>query len=144
VQRPVYETAERDELNNGLRAGNEATNCNTPGFGHLSIRTGDHPTVARVIARKVPVQTVRYVEEQQSRKVPIENGPAMSKSGRCAKVARAVDSITWKSGKHARFRPENHPLRPTKSKCGKVPTQVVRMVEEEVVRKVPISTVVWP
>ena len=55
--------------------------------------------------RKIPVQTVRYVEEEQVRNVPVQ-------------TVRYVEQ----------------------QQVRKVPTTVCRVVEEEVVRKVPVTT----
>lgn len=77
--------------------------------------------VARQITRKVPIQTVRYVDEPMVRKVPVQT---------CRIVyEEQVRKVPITVQKQVVERIEN-----------KVPVQVCRMVEEEVVRKVPVTT----
>jgi hypothetical protein len=118
VQRPIYETTEREEL---VTEYVPTTTCVRSYWGGGMWTDSPQTTLAqRVVARRVPVQTVRYAEERQVHRVPVQRLRYVEEQ-RVRKVP--VKTVRYLEEQHVR----------------KVPVERMRYIEEEEVRRVPVT-----
>ena len=119
VLKPVYETAVRDEsyivydpvVSYQMVYSGLGTWTTLPVTSHFP----------RVVTRRVPVQTLRYVQEEQLRKVPIQ-------------------TVRYVEEQHVRKVPVQTVRYVEEQQVRKVQVLVQKMVQEQVVRRVPVTT----
>jgi hypothetical protein len=151
VRRPVYETFEREERFVVLKPVTEkgerdeqyvvqepVCTCRyvDSGTGALT-EVPETSLVNRVVTRRVPVESVRYVEEQQVRKVPVQTVRYVEQE-EVRKVP--VQTVRYVEEEQVRSVPVQTVRYVEQQEVRKVPTIVYRVVEEEVVRRVPATS----
>ncbi len=135
VRRPVYETSEREEQVTVYEP-STSCQCSLNAFGQWQLVPAT-TTVARVVTRKVPVQTVRYVEEREVRKIPVQTMRYVEEE-QVRKVQ--VPTVRYVEEQKVRKVAVQTVRYVEEEQTRKVPQQVCRMVEEEIVRRVPVIT----